>query len=495
MTPATARDVAPLLLPAVRWDAAHGFAPARPAIEEALRLGVGGFIFFGGPAPAVAELTAELRRRSAVPLLLGADLERGAGQQFEGLTGLPPLAAVASLGDVYSVRRAAALTAREARMVGMNWDYAPVCDLDVEPENPIIGTRALGGEPERVAELATAWIDACQREGVLACAKHFPGHGRTRGDSHMELPVVEASAELLYATDLVPFRAAIDGGVASVMSAHVAYPALDPGGLPATRSRAILTDLLRRELGFDGLVVTDALIMDGALVGGGETVAAVEALDAGCDLLLYPTDLGAVADAVARALRDGRLDAERVRASLARRARWAEWAARPGEEATPTPLPEDVAWAAELADRVVHPLVGRLPRLAGGVDILVVDDDLGGPYPAPSREPFVAALRQGDAAMDVRVVERLSPDARGPVIVALFGDIRSWKGRPGYSAAARQAVAHAVDAARRAARDVVVVQFSHPRLAAELPDVPALLCAWGGEAPMQRAAARRLLRE
>jgi beta-glucosidase len=231
-------DTAALLLPAIRWHAERGFDEARPEIERALALGVGGFIVFGGPAEAVRELTRELHARARLPLLVGADLERGAGQQFAGLTGLPPLAALGWLGEADAVHRAARLTAREARRVGVNWVYGPVCDLDAEPDNPIVGTRAFGADPGLVAELAAEWVDGCQHEGVLACAKHFPGHGRTTGDSHMELPAVRASADTLYAEDLAPFRAALDAGVASVMSAHVAYPALDATGAPATLSPA-----------------------------------------------------------------------------------------------------------------------------------------------------------------------------------------------------------------------------------------------------------------
>src|SRR5690606_875867 len=197
-------------------------------------LGVGGFIFFGGTAEAVASLTKELHERSRVRLLIGADLERGAGQQFRGLTGLPPLAALGALRDADAIRRAARLTAREALSVGVNWVYAPDCDLDVEPDNPIIGTRALGSDANVVADLAAEWIDSCQSEGVLACAKHFPGHGRTLGDSHMDLPSVSASRAMLEQEDLLPFHAAIDAGVASVMTAHVVYPALDASGTPAT---------------------------------------------------------------------------------------------------------------------------------------------------------------------------------------------------------------------------------------------------------------------
>src|SRR3954466_8046344 len=283
-------EVAELFYPAIRWDATTGYETERPAIDAALKLGVGGFILFGGPSEHVATLTEDLHSKSRVPLLIGADLERGAGQQFAGETALPPLAAIASLQDLQAIRRAAAVTAREARALGINWIYAPDCDLDIEPNNPIIGTRSFGADPDRVGEYAAAWIDACQAEGVLACAKHFPGHGRTTVDSHKELPRVEESGDTLRETDLVPFRRAIERGVASVMTAHVAFPAFDASGAPATLSRPILTDLLRKEMDFTGLVVTDALIMEGVL-GGGEPEAVVNALRAGCDCLLYPTDV------------------------------------------------------------------------------------------------------------------------------------------------------------------------------------------------------------
>src|SRR5712671_6712023 len=282
-------EIAELFFPAIRWDQTRGYEGERAAIDEALKLGVGGFILFGGPSEHVAALTEDMHSKSHIPLLIGADLERGAGQQFAGQTALPPLAAIASLEDIQAVRRAASISAAEARELGINWIYAPDCDIDVEPNNPIIGTRSFGSDPERVGEYAAAWIDACQSEGVLACAKHFPGHGRTVADSHKELPRVEESAETIRATDLVPFRRAIERGVASIMTAHVAFPALDPSGAPATLSREIMTKLLRKELEFTGIVVTDALIMEGVL-GGGEAEAVVRALDAGCDALLYPSD-------------------------------------------------------------------------------------------------------------------------------------------------------------------------------------------------------------
>jgi beta-glucosidase-like glycosyl hydrolase len=473
-------NAAELLVPALRWDAERGFEAQRPLIETALEQGVGGFIFFGGPADAVRELSAELHERSPHPLLIGADLERGAGQQFAGCTGLPPLAALGWLGDAATMRRAGELTAREARALGVNWVYAPVLDLDIEPDNPIVGTRAIGSEPADVGTLGREWIEGCQSQHVLACGKHFPGHGRTTTDSHAELPVVSASAELLEETDLRPFVKAIRAGVASLMSAHVWYPALDPERGPATLSRSILTGLLRERLEFQGLVVTDALIMAGVLEAG-EANASVQALAAGCDMLLYPSDLQSVSSAITGALERGELDADAVKRSMGRRREWARWARETGslegESGDAGP-----AWARDIACSAVHVLRGDVRHDLRRVLITIVDDDAGGPYPPPFREPFTARLRElgvetsgGDGALH---------------LIALFGDIRAWKGRPGYSAAALEQVS---DALRGAAETAAIVQFSHPRLAHAIGGDAAIVCAWGGEAAMQRAAAEWLV--
>ncbi len=480
-------EIAELFYPAVRWDASRGHEGERPAIEQALKLGVGGFILFGGPSEQVAELTEHLHSKSRIPLLIGADLERGAGQQFAGQTALPPLAAIASLEDVQTVRRSAAVSAAEARELGINWIYAPDCDIDVEPNNPIIGTRAFGSDPERVGEYAAAWIDACQAEGVLACAKHFPGHGRTTVDSHKELPRVEESAKTIRETDLVPFRRAIERGVASIMSAHVAFPALDPSGAPATLSREILTNLLRNELEFTGLVVTDAMIME-AVLGGGESEAMVRALDAGCDCLLYPTNVVESVEAVQKAIDEKRLDGDRIHQSIERRRRWARWAALSRD--TRRVGRDESGWSIQLAEQVVHMLRGKLPRLQQPWNLVIVDDDLGGPYPAPSRDPLISALRTGGVDL---VVDGDGAGGTGATVIALFGDIRAWKGRPGYSSRSKETVRRTLEHAR--AGDCLIVQFSHPRLSAELDTDAPILCAWGGEAVMQRAAARVLLRE
>lgn len=469
-----------LLFPALRFDGEHGFEGQQERIDAGLTHGVGGFILFGGDAGAVRELTTSLQERSAHPLLIGADLERGAGQQFRGATSLPPAAALGELDDVDATRRAAELTAREARAVGVNWVYAPVADLDIEARNPIVGSRAFGADPVRVARHVAAWIEGCRAGGGLSCAKHFPGHGRTVSDSHLELPRVEGVRTDIDA-DLTPFRAAVETGADSMMTAHVAYPALDPSGAPATLSRRIVGDLLRDALGFDGLVVTDALIMEGVLEGGGgEGTAAVRALAAGCDALLYPQNLDAVGAAIDAALgRDvpnvrGEDAVRRIDRAARRvaRAPEGEWARE-----------EDRAWALEIATRSLRAARGRPALPADAVDVITIDDDVGGPYAPPSRDRFPAALRA--AGVDVTDAAEATPE-RGAV-VAVYADIRAWKGRPGISKVARESVARALTVRP----DAPIVLFGSPRLAGELPGT-AILAAWGGEALMQEAAGRAL---
>ncbi|HSJ05164.1 MAG TPA: glycoside hydrolase family 3 N-terminal domain-containing protein, partial [Longimicrobiales bacterium] len=283
-----------LLFPALRWSPVTGFDHEQAVIEAALGAGAGGFCIFGGDAVAVSALTSSLRQRSRVPLLIGSDLERGAGQQFPQATPLPPLAAIGYLDDLALTRQAGALTAREARALGINWVFAPVADVDFEPRNPIVGTRAFGRDSARVAAHVAAWVEGCRSEGAACCVKHFPGHGRTTEDSHAVLPRVTAGRDVLE-EDLRPFRAAVAAGVDAVMTAHVVYEALDAAA-PATLSTGILDGILRGELGFAGLIATDALNMAGILAAaaGDETAAATAAVNAGCDAVLYPSDVAAL---------------------------------------------------------------------------------------------------------------------------------------------------------------------------------------------------------
>jgi beta-glucosidase-like glycosyl hydrolase len=486
-------ETARLLIPAIVADESGRFDGARPAIAEALALGVGGFALHGGDQEAVRALTRELQQKSRVPLLVGAEMERGAGQQFAGATGLPPLAAIAWLDDVEALRRAARLTAREARTMGVNWTFGPVCDLELESANPTLGARALGADPARVGRLAVAWIEACQAEGVVACAKHFPGRGRAAVDPHDALPVIGAGRDALHAADLEPFRAVIAANVASMMTAHAAYPALDPGGLPATLSRELLTWLLRQQMRYDGLLVADALSMGGVReVVADEGEAAVRAVAAGCDVLLAPRDLAGTAAALEGALASRQLDPVRVQQSVRRRLKWAQWAAPPNDWRRP--IAADAAWGAQLADRVVHAARGAPPSLGAAAEVVVVDDETPpgpGAPPEARRRPVRDALAE---ALRAAGVELRGADAHGGAtrVVALFGEVRPWAGRTGYSEAALAAVRAACDEAAAAGRAAVVAQFDHPRLAATVPGDAPVVCGWSGDRAMQQAVARWL---
>jgi beta-glucosidase-like glycosyl hydrolase len=282
---------------------------------------LGGLVLFNGSFAETPRTLAKLQAASRYLLLVGADLERGAGQQLRGLPLLPHAMAFEALGGdaAAAVRRFAELTAVAARAAGVHIVFGPVADVNSDPRNPIIATRAFGTEPRRVAELVAAFVEGCRAGGALAAAKHFPGHGNTFDDSHHALPTVDGSGDVLRARDLPPFRAAIAADVPLIMTAHIRYPAFDPSGAAATVSREILTGLLRDELRFQGAIVSDSLLMEGAKAGyasGGEL--ALAALLAGVDVLLDVADPVEALDRLEEAVAAGRLDVARVDAALSR---------------------------------------------------------------------------------------------------------------------------------------------------------------------------------
>jgi beta-N-acetylhexosaminidase len=281
----------------------------------------GGLVLFNGAMATTPALLDRLQAESDVRLLVASDIERGAGQQMAGATLFPHAQAFTRLGDEAeaAVEAFGAATAREARSAGIHIVFGPVADVNRDPQNPIIGTRAYGSDTERATALVTAYIRGCRREGLLTTAKHFPGHGNTHADSHAELPVVTDDEATLIRHDLAPFRAAIAAGVELVMTAHVAYPALDPSGAPATVSRPILHDLLRKRLGFKGAVITDSLIM-GAVRERYATEAdrAAALLNAGVDIVLDPLDPHGAIAGIVDAVQNGRVSEERLDEAIAR---------------------------------------------------------------------------------------------------------------------------------------------------------------------------------
>ena len=477
-----------LLIPELRWDRDHGFTHQQGLVDDALEMGVGGFVIANGPRDAVAALAEELQRASRHPLLIAAPAERGAATALAGCTGLPPFAALGALRDEDVLRRAARLTARELRSHGVNWALAPCGDLAVERANPFLGARALHHDAQRVGEWLVAWIDACQAEGVLATAMHLPGEGRALMDPALAPSVVPSAGAALWGTDLVPFRAAVDAGVATVLVSGVSYPRLDPSGAEAACSRVVLRELMRDELQFEGLLVAPPPSLAALRAHGDEGAVAVATLAAGCDLVLAPQDLAMVEDACLRALDAGMLAWDDVEASMRRRAFWADWG-RGGavREATL----DDVLWARQVSDTVVYAPRGVFANVGPVVDVILLDDDAAdGRAEASAFAPFLATLQA--VGLGPRVVEGPTDDGRGAVCLALRGAPMSGRGRAGYQERTRQRVAALVAAARAARRSVVAVLFGPPALAEELPELPNVICAWSGDRAMQEAAARRL---
>jgi beta-glucosidase-like glycosyl hydrolase/CubicO group peptidase (beta-lactamase class C family) len=266
-----------------------------------------------------AVLANQLQSKSKLPLLVGADFERGSAMRLDEGTSFPTQMAIAAGGDPRDAYTMGKITAIEARQAGVQWIYAPVADVNNNPGNPIINTRSFGEDPARVSEFVTQYVRGVEENGGLSTAKHFPGHGDTAADSHIDLPVIRADRQRLDSLELVPFRAAIAAGVASIMTGHLNVPALEPdANTPATLSSHILTDLLRTDLHFQGLVVTDAMDMGGITVRFAPGEAAVRAVLAGADCLLMPPVPDAAFEALQRAVEAGRISGKRLDASVRR---------------------------------------------------------------------------------------------------------------------------------------------------------------------------------
>ena len=270
---------------------------------------------------ALAAFLNRMQRLARVPLMVTADFERGASMRVDGTTVFPHAMAFGAAGDPALTRYEGEVTAREARALGVQWVFYPVADVNSNPDNPIINIRSFGENPEAVSAHVRAFIEGAHgkdKDRILTTAKHFPGHGDTAVDTHLNLASIPADRAHLDAVELAPFRAAIAAGVDSIMTAHIAVPALAPADVPATLSPAILTKLLREEMGFRGLVVTDALEMGGIAKGYKAGEAAVRAIEAGADALIMTPDPEGALKAVLSSVRSRRLSEKRIEESVER---------------------------------------------------------------------------------------------------------------------------------------------------------------------------------
>lgn len=305
-----------------------GSAEQADTVEEVERLvaehHIGGVCYFpSGPEGArpqtIERIVERLQAAAKTPLLISIDQEGGLVTRMrEPATRWPSAMAQAAGGDLEAVRRYARAAGSELAAVGVNHVFAPVADVNIEPANPVIGLRSAGSSPALVASFVTAALQGYAEAGIATCLKHFPGHGNTSIDSHVGLPTIDVDPTRWYQGEALPFLAGIDAGADAVLIGHLRAPGLDPSGMPATFSRAIVTGLLREELGFDGVIVTDALDMAAAEFPGGPGAACVAALAAGIDQLLMPRDPAACIREILDALQRGELAEADLRASAAR---------------------------------------------------------------------------------------------------------------------------------------------------------------------------------
>ena len=506
---------------------------------------VGGVIMSVGSPLEIAEKLNALQRLSSVPLMVGADLEFGAGYRARGgyflpnaidLGGgtiFPPEMGIGATRDTSLAYEQGRVTALEGRALGIHIVFAPILDVNNNPANPVIGVRSFAEEPRLAATLGSALVRGLQEHGMIATGKHFPGHGDTDQNSHLTLPTITVSRARLDSVELVPFRAAIAAGMGAIMTAHIALPSiLGDSSTPATLSRRVMTELLRNELGFRGLLVTDAMDMNGVLanvgrghagqvisgqygtinsIGLGE--ACKRAIEAGADVLLMPSDVPAAIDAVVAGVQEGRLTVARVDSSVKRILALKEQTGLHRNRLVDLDSVRAVVGDSnnlDIARRAAEQSITlakdslRLVPLArgsnGGARILSVTlaarSDLGAGL------TFVSELRR-DLGSGVRVrPEYVNPDDPGTnyarlVAAADSSDVVLLSSflSPSYTSSTATAGTGVLDflhtMARRRAR-TILLSFGNPYLYQQIPEIGSYVIAWGGFPVSQRAAAQAL---
>lgn len=490
---------------------------------------VGGVIWFLANVYETAQLNRRLEAAARVPLLVSADLEAGMGMRFADTWYWPPAMALGATGDPSLAEREGARVALEAKTVGINHILAPVADVNVNPDNTVINTRSFGEDPETVGRFVAAFIKGVHSEGLLATAKHFPGHGDTKTDSHRSLPVLDVTRDRLDHVELVPFRAAIAAGVDAVMVGHLAVPAIDPtpaplrtdhrdnrytgdvneaptnATMPATLSGPIIEGLLRHELGFHGLVVTDAFDMGGLTDHFAPGEAAVRAIEAGEDQIFMPADIDQAIDAVRAAVASGRISRQRlddsVRRILAAKARVPHTVASDDEIFATVDAEEGRKIAMEIATKaitLVRNEPGALPlKPEAKVTLLVVSEfpETTNPLADLDREMrkrlttppqlFVLDSRATEADAARMIEAAKSSDV---VVIGLAIRARSGAGHLAIPAVAREAIGQLDPLPAHK----IAIAFGSPYLLREIPSTKTYLCAYGSQGVLQLAAVRAL---
>lgn len=501
---------------------------------------IGGIILFRGPIYESVHLVNRMQQFAREPLLISADLEAGSGMRFDDATDFPWNMAVGATGNPDYARREGELTAREARALGVQQILAPDADVNNNAANPVINVRSFGEDPVEVARFVAAFIEGAQGAGVIATAKHFPGHGDTATDSHRGLPVINVARARLESVELVPFRAAIHAGVGAIMSAHIGLPQIDPtqisplprdaivrpayaeqevfsenAVLPGTLSPVILGGLLRRDLGFDGIVVTDALDMSGLTIYFKQDEAGVRAVLAGADMLLKPGDPDAVARGLREAVKSGRLTEARIEES-ARKVLAAKYdLGLVRQRVTPLEMIDHVVSSPEalkLADVVAEHAV---TLVRDDAKLLQRNDGTGlrpgarlfnlavtnGEDRFTVANPFASQLARLGRRADTVVLDSRSSDEEvknaieraqkaDVVLVSMYGRVRSGAAN---SVGIPTQGARVLNALLQSKKPIVGISFGNPYLLENFPALQTYVVAYGDMPSLQRAAARALL--
>jgi beta-N-acetylhexosaminidase len=493
-----------------------GFDRLRRWVEEDR---VGGVIVSVGLPHSIAAKLNRMQALAELPLLVTSDMENGPGMRLAGIysiphllpqgggTVFPPIMSIGATGSEEHAYELGRITGVEARAVGIHMTFGPVLDVNANPVNPIINTRSFGEDPSEVARLGRAYVRGARSAGLLTTGKHFPGHGDTEVDSHIDLPRISADRARLDAVDLPPFRAAIEEGIDGIMTAHIAVTGVEGDDAPpATLSPYFMTEVLRREMGFDGLLFTDAMTMGGIARHYDAREALVLALEAGADVLLMPRDVTEAIDAVTAAVEAGRISEARIDASVRRLLRAKERVGLPGQRMVDL----------EAVDRVVGTLAHAEAARGISEESLTLVRDRGDLMPlAPetrrvlsvtfARPSDLVAGRAFDQALEARgEVERVRVDVRTTpeewadvraraeaadrVVVSAYVAPVEYDGSVGVGAE----MAAFVSDLTAAGRDPVVISFGSPYLLHFFPEVSTYLLAWGRGDASQRAAAAAL---
>lgn len=468
-------------------------------------LNVGGVIFFQGNIKDQALLTNKLQNLADVPLLISSDFERGLGMRLEDAVGFPHNMALGAANDTtYSYRMGKAV-AQESRVIGVYHNYAPIVDVNHDANNPIINIRAFSDDPEVIARHSTAFIKGMHSEKVLTTAKHFPGHGATELDSHRELPLINLPLEAINKTDLMPFRRTIDAGVKSIMIGHLEVPALETTkGLPATLSKRIVTVLLKEKLGFEGLIVTDALNMDAVANNFTIEETAVKAVDAGNDILLFPVDAEETINAVQKAVEKGVITESRIDSSAQKILQAKKWLELDKEKLVDlnkidTTLNKMYHWriAEDIAEKAITlvrndenfvPIDENKYDKIANIIISDTRDRDHEPYVFEKlvneklefSKSHLITKRSRKSSFDRAYKTAQNADL---IIVPLYVTVRSYEGEIKLS----EKYIEFIEKLRELNKPIVFLAVGNPYLIRQIPDIKTYVCSYSGTDVSQRA--------